>query len=74
MILAIGVGMLKRLSPRITGTWAWTADAQIWVPDTQYGSIPEGHRAEALRGSAHTMAVLSDAGLCVGWIRTENAK
>jgi hypothetical protein len=61
-----------RHRPVPKGTTAWTKDSQIFVPENKLRHIAEGQTVEALRGSAHTLAVVNAEGICIGWILKED--
>lgn len=51
-------------------TIAYTEDRELRVPENKITEILKGHTYEALRGSAHTLAVF-EGSKCVGWILKE---
>lgn len=60
-------------SRAVAGSWAYSATAGLFVPDTRYTSLPDGFSAVPLRGNAYTLAVCEPGGACVGWILWDEA-
>lgn len=57
---------MKHQNKGVTGTWAYTAEDYIFVPDTELSAVPTEARLEPLRGYAHTVAVMI-GDTCIGW-------
>jgi hypothetical protein len=52
------------------GTWAYTADSQVFVPERNfhYTKIPNGWRTVGLRGYKFVRGVFDLEGECQGWV------
>lgn len=51
----------------MSGSWAWTADGEIYVPEIQHITIPKDCSVVALRGYGYVSAVVTNSGQCIGW-------
>jgi hypothetical protein len=54
------------------GTWAYTEEGRVFVPEKQFNKLPPGFHVVPLRGYAHTWAVMRDDDSCDGWILQED--
>lgn len=50
------------------GTFGYLEDKRVWIPETEFKTLPSGTYAAPLRGYAFTMAVMTYDGGCLGWI------
>jgi hypothetical protein len=56
------------------GDWCYTETDRIFVPDTRIAveNIPNGAKTVGLRGYAHSRAVVTSEGKCIGYVVVRN--
>lgn len=53
---------------KIGGTWAYTKNEQIFVPEKKFEHLTDKQTVQPLRGYAYVVAIIEND-VCVGWMR-----
>lgn len=63
-------GLREKNARSDKGTWAYTADGQVFVPEKKIIHLEPGMTIKSLRGYRHSKAVFDREGRCIGWFES----